>query len=54
MSVVRRIVGHVVVFDVVLLLLGLGLAASLALARPQPWPSRFARQPAVSLAAAPC
>jgi tetratricopeptide (TPR) repeat protein len=52
MSIVRRIVGHIVVFDAVLLLLGLALAASLALARPQPWPARIARQPALSLASA--
>ena len=50
MGIVRRIVGHIVVFDGVLLLLGLALVASLALARPQPWPARFARQPVVSLA----
>lgn len=51
LGVVRRTVGHLVAFDVVLILLGLGLAVTLILARPQPWPARFAQQPAVSLAA---
>ncbi len=49
MSVIGRTVGHVVVFDVVLLLLGLALAAGLAVARPQPWSTRLAHEPAVSL-----
>lgn len=50
LDVFRRFAGHIVAFDICLLLAVLGLATAIVAANPQPWPAKtFARSPALSL-----
>jgi tetratricopeptide (TPR) repeat protein len=52
LAIFRRIAGHIVFFDALLLLLIGGLAASLVLAAARPWPPRFMRRGAATSAVA--
>lgn len=52
LDVFRRIAGHIVVFDLTVLLLILGLAAAIALSDRAPWPAAFARRSPASMSAA--
>ncbi len=52
LNVFRHLAGHIVVFDICLLLVVLGMAAVIAAAETRPWPARaFGRSPALSLGA---
>ncbi len=52
LAVFRHIAGHVVLFDLVVLLLLLGLAAAIALSGRWAWPAAFARRSPASMSAA--
>lgn len=52
LDVFRHIAGHIVLFDVVILLLLLGLAAAIALSGRAAWPAAFARRSPAAMSAA--